>query len=157
MNIFVVTSDGRYSARPDTTLERECKDFYLPDDCESLLAYKCTYIKVKKAGKAVAERFAERYVEGCGAGLLLYGVLRGQGSGEEFRLTPYIDGTTVLNPHLHQPDDRQMALFARAISAVTQHTSIRIGDYICIEEKEYITCRCGDVLEFSQSEKFSLL
>lgn len=157
MNIFVVTPDGNYSARPDTTLERECKDFYLPDDCESVRAFKCRYIKVKKAGKAVAERFAERYIEGSGAGMILYGVFSEKDTDGNPRMTPYIDGSTIINPDLRQVGGEELSQFAKAISFVTAHTSIRIGDYICLEEAAGIRCGRGDVLDFSETEKLALL
>ena len=157
MNIFVVTPSGNYSARPDTTLERECKDFYLPDDCQSVQAFRCRYIKIKKAGKAVAGRFAERYVEGRGVGMTLYGVFREKESGCNPRMTPYIDGSTIINPDLRQVGEEELPLFAEAISLVTAHTSIRIGDYICLEEPVSIRCVRGDLLDFSETEKFAVL
>lgn len=73
MNLVVVRPDGTVYARPDTTLVRGARDFYLPDDLSWVEARPCTWIRILKSAKAVQERFASRYYDAVGSGLLLYG------------------------------------------------------------------------------------
>lgn len=142
MNIAVVRSNGSYYTRPDTTMERESRDFYVPDDCESVCARRCVYARIVKAGKAVATKFAGRYLDGSfGEGVLLYGVY--QTVKEE---DPYIDYSTFLFPASSTSDDEIAGRFAAALEKVTRHTSVRIGDVICIETDETLQGKRGDTL-----------
>lgn len=147
MNILVVREDGSYTLRPDTTLERESRDFYLPDDCVGAVAGRCTYIRLKKAGKAVGTRFADRYFEGCSDGLLLYGVIAAPGPDGVPLVTPYIDCSTFLNPEMRQPDESEHRRLAEALSIVTRHTSVRIGDILCLESSDFLECPRGGVID----------
>lgn len=143
MNIIVVKADGSYYTRPDSTLEREMKDFYLPGDCCAVEAHRCIFVKIKKAGKAVAERFAERYFDSCSRGLLFYGIMEGKDN-----LTPYIDYSTILKGECQEPlTEQQHSLFATALSKVTRHTSVRIGDFICIEDAESTLLERGATID----------
>lgn len=135
MNILVIRADGTYYARPDTTLERESKDFYLPDDCTGVCARRFSFVRIVKAGKAVGERFAGRYFSECGEGVMLYG---------KPSLTPYIDCSTFISQEMHPLDDSMAQRFAESLSMVTRHTSVRIGDLLCIEEAECRECAGGD-------------
>ena len=73
MNLVVVRPDGTVYARPDTTLVRGARDFYLPDDFSFVAARPCRWIRILKSAKAVQERFARRYFDAVGTGVLLYG------------------------------------------------------------------------------------
>ena len=73
MNLVVVRPDGTVYARPDTTLVRGARDFYLPDDFSFVDVRPCRWIRILKSAKAVQERFASRYYDAVGSGLLLYG------------------------------------------------------------------------------------
>ena len=73
MNLVVVRPDGTVYARPDTTLVRGARDFYLPDDFSFVDARPCRWIRILKSAKAVQERFAQRYFDAVGSGWLLYG------------------------------------------------------------------------------------
>ncbi|MBR0534692.1 MAG: hypothetical protein IJK19_08480 [Bacteroidales bacterium] len=71
MNIAVLKTSGNYCFRPDNTLNREARDYYLPDGVEAVSLTPCIYAKVVKAGKCIAGRFAGRYVDNFGFGVLL--------------------------------------------------------------------------------------
>ncbi|MDD2595591.1 MAG: hypothetical protein PHD11_07255, partial [Bacteroidales bacterium] len=74
MNIVVVPLNSTsYYTRPDTTLEKESKDYYCPDDVSLLSLSVSVNIKIIKAGKAVAKRFADRYYNEFGIGVMMYG------------------------------------------------------------------------------------
>lgn len=76
MNIIVSLfgSNGTdYCFRPDTTLEKESFDYYIPDGVSELTYSPVFFVRLCRAGKAIGERFAGRYYDSGGFGVLLYG------------------------------------------------------------------------------------
>ena len=73
MNIIVKPygSDLCY-CRPDTTWERENKDFYSPECVNEIYWSPVVFARVSKAGKCVGKKFVERYYDGIGCGMLIY-------------------------------------------------------------------------------------
>ena len=57
---------------PDTTWERENKDFYSPECVNEIYWTPVVFARVSKAGKCVGRKFVERYYDGVGCGMLLY-------------------------------------------------------------------------------------
>lgn len=148
MNLIIFKSDGSYYVRPDTTLEREARDFYIPHGCSEVCGCRCFYTRIIKAGKAVSEKFAARYFDSVGEGCLLYC------DGE-----PWTDNSSLLKPEMRplqanaaavagQPSDTELAArLTEALVAVTARTSVRIGDLLILEDPERITLRQGDTFE----------
>ena len=58
--------------RPDTTWERENKDFYSPECVNEIYWTPVVFARVCKAGKCVGVKFVERYYDGVGCGMLMY-------------------------------------------------------------------------------------
>ena len=58
--------------RPDTTWERENKDFFSPECVNEIYWTPVVFARVSKAGKCVGSKFVERYYDGVGCGMLLY-------------------------------------------------------------------------------------
>lgn len=144
MNIIVVRSDGSFYTRPDTTLERDPKDFYLPDDLNVVRARKCTYIKIIKAGKAVPERFAQRYFDAIGRGVLLYcdGISHIDYSSYFFEpCTPVANCLPGEVSHL-----------CKEIERITRHISVRFADVIAFEEGDDRDYKRGDSVELYDSD-----
>ena len=73
MNIIVKPygSDLCY-CRPDTTWERENKDFYSPECVNEIYWTPVVFARVSKAGKCVGSKFVGRYYDAVGCGLLMY-------------------------------------------------------------------------------------
>ncbi len=73
MNIIVKPyGSGLCHCRPDTTWERENKDFYSPECVNEILWTPVVFARVAKAGKCIGSKFAERYYDGVGCGMLMY-------------------------------------------------------------------------------------
>lgn len=72
MNIIVRTASGRVHVRPDNTLDRYSRDFYVPDGIGTVSLAPVVFARITRPGKCVGRKFAARYFEGCGAGVLLY-------------------------------------------------------------------------------------
>ena len=136
MNLVVVRPDGSFYARPDTTLVRGARDFYLPDDLSFVEARPCRWIRILKSAKAVQERFAERYYDAVGTGLLLYG----DGKVSLLDASTYIFDDAAKSSAL--PDGSSP--FSAALANVTRHLLLHQGDLLILESPESLTLRRGD-------------
>ena len=137
MNIIVVCADGSFYTRPDTTLEREPKDFYIPDDITTATARNCTYIKIIKAGKAIPKAFAHRYFDALGRGILF----TCDGSITHIDYSSYFfDGYKPA----YQLDRAQFDHICAEIERVTRHISVRFADIIAFEDDNPTEYRRGD-------------
>ncbi|MGM9764559.1 MAG: hypothetical protein ACI3ZQ_11115 [Candidatus Cryptobacteroides sp.] len=73
MNIIVRSHNSELCyCRPDTTWERENKDYFVPDFVDELYFCPIIFAKVAKAGKCVGAKFSERYYDSVNFGLLMY-------------------------------------------------------------------------------------
>ena len=76
MNIIVRPYGSEFChCRPDTTWERENKDFYSPECVNEIWWTPVVFARVCKAGKCVGSKFVERYYDGVGCGMLMYCVV----------------------------------------------------------------------------------
>ena len=150
MNLVVVRPDGTIYARPDTTLVRGARDFYLPDDFSFVDARPCRWIRILKSAKAVQERFAQRYYDAIGTGLLLYGdgtdpLLDASTyifddaapTGSEHPAVGTIAGESSSLPDVSSP-------FSAALANVTRHLLLHQGDLLILESPDSVTLRRGD-------------
>ena len=71
MNILVLNHDGSCIVRPDTSYVKASSEYYQPDGMESLQMVPVLFTKANRACKAVPARFASRYCEDYGLGILL--------------------------------------------------------------------------------------
>ena len=149
MNIIVKPygSDLCY-CRPDTTWERENKDFYSPECVNEIYWTPVVFARISKAGKCVGKKFVERYYDGIGCGMLMY-------CGN----STVVDKSSILPHPLFQPvvfeDEKKFVvnvspinqyssvilsgakdLLEEAICNTSQLTSLRIGDFVAVELKE---------------------
>ena len=140
--------------RPDTTWERENRDFYSPECVNEVLWTPVIFARIAKAGKCVGKKFAERYYDSIGCGMLMYCRIQ-----DENALSSCVDHTSTLPMPLYNPvvldDDKEFvivktnageekyvfsnnqnswkSLIEEAICSASQLTSLRIGDYVAVE------------------------
>ena len=119
MNIHVVRPDGSWYARPDITLVRDADRFCLPDDCCGALAFRGRCIRIEKAGKAIAPRFASRRATWVSRDFQPVGE-----QGEAFR--------------------QQVV---RTLEQLSLHLSLRIGDFLIFEQGDPVALQRGDHLD----------
>ena len=147
MNIIVKPygSDLCY-CRPDTTWERENKDFFSPECVNEIYWTPVVFARVSKAGKCVGKKFVERYYDGVGCGMLLY-----CGSSAGVRsLSEVVDRSSILPHPLFLPvvleDEKEFIvndtsvilsgakdLLEETLCNASQLTSLRIGDFVAVE------------------------
>lgn len=155
MNIIVKPNgSGLCYCRPDTTWERENRDFYVPDGIGSLSWAPVVFARVSKAGKCISPKFASRYFDAFGFGMLMYcNPEQSEGCGN-IAFTSCADHTSVL-PSSFQPADildegnvgyvvcrngeetfcatAERNIIEDAICKASKLTSLRIGDYVVAE------------------------
>ncbi len=154
MNIIVrpYGSDTCY-CRPDTTWERENKDFYSPECVNELHWAPILFVRISKAGKCIGEKFASRYYDAFGFGALMY-------IGDFMPCTASAscaDHTSLLPFPLYNPivlenegntyevlrngaeifkaacGGALKAEIEAAVCRASQLTSLRIGDFVAVE------------------------
>lgn len=153
MNILVKTFGGHIVARPDTSWEKDNEDFYPQDFVHSLSYTPVLFAKVSKPGRSVSAKFAYRYWQEYGFGVLLYPDDLQDGSPEGFAQASCLDHSSFLPDALMDKSLLPQARFAlakdaeelfictgrlseemdKAIEEVTARIYIRIGDIIAIE------------------------
>ena len=106
MNIIVKPYDSSLCyCRPDTTWERENKDFYSPECVNEIYWTPVVFARISKAGKCIGKKFVERYYDGVGCGMLMYcgasGLSVNSGDPRLLAQTPPSRGWHVTS--VHQP------------------------------------------------------
>lgn len=143
--------------RPDTTWERENRDFYSPECVNAIFWTPVIFARISKAGKCIGERFAERYYDGFNFGALLYCLPGPEMTSADIAFASCIDHTSLLpmplyNPAVNSIDDnifevfsdgrtlydcnsgaKMKALLEETICKASELTSLRIGDFIVAE------------------------
>ena len=157
MNIIVRTAGGKYIVRPDTTWERDNEDVFLPEFVDRVSYTPVLFARVSKPGRSVSERFAERYYDGIGYGVLLYPEDMIDGSEEGFSCASCLDHTSFLTfpvynkvtlgreGNVFELRRNSLPVFShsgadpeiirRAIEEATRYIYIRTGDILAIELK----------------------
>lgn len=142
--------------RPDTTWEREGKDFYSPECIGSIDWAPILFVRISKAGKCIGKKFASRYYDAFNFGTLLYCNCRNDRS---TAYTSCADHTSLLPFPLYNmvvlENERNIYtvkrnsedIFSQTGTGLTELiedtlckasmlTTLRIGDIVAIELKE---------------------
>ena len=73
MNIIIRLFDNdRFCFRPDTTWERENRDFFSPDFMSRIFFTPVIFARISRAGKCIGRKFAGRYYDASNFGMLMY-------------------------------------------------------------------------------------
>ena len=166
MNIAVLKPSGKYCFRPDTTLVREARDYYLPDGVNAVILTPCIYARVIKAGKCIAERFAGRYIDNFGFGILL-----DAGDADPLEAicldgSSYLSGETRPLPELEAAafevgingkpwmarDSFSPAMLFDALVTVTRRSSVRATDLMAVCLPDSIVLHRGDSFTFLEQK-----
>ena len=127
--------------RPDTTWERENRDFYSPECVNELLWAPVIFARISKAGKCIGAKFASRYYDAVGCGMLMYGAIDFSESDSRLagpacaHISSCIDHTSILPMPMYAPEvlENEKALMVDvtvngAYGPVVQHNETRIPD-----------------------------
>lgn len=155
MNIIVKTSSGRIVVRPDTTWEKDNEDFYPPEFVDELTYSPVLFARILKPGRSIGRKFAGRYYDSVGFGVLLYPENLIDGSPESYAQAICLDHTSFLPAPFFPPsslegkgckfklecegkelftsEEVSLNMIEDAIVEATKMLYIRTGDLIAIE------------------------
>lgn len=175
MNIPVLTYSGKVVVRPDTTWKRDDDSFYAPEFVERVTWAPVVYARISRPGRSIGERFAGRYYDGIGFGVLLYPENLIDGSAEGFATASCLDHTSFLchpafgmeclgdpasvfklmegGTELFSFNPGNAGFIDKAVAEVTRYCYIRNGDFLAMELAPRSTlCTRGDsAVELSAS------
>lgn len=176
MNIVVRTYSGKTLVRPDTSRDHNGEDLYVPDFIDSLSFTPVITARMARAGKCVGEKFAHRYFDGIGFGMLMYPDCLLDGSAESFAQASCLDHSSYLPLPASAVDGRNVfsifcngreifrseptgsSLLEKALAECTRLCFVRTGDYLAAEMQELSPlCRRADgrirIEAYSNKEK----
>ena len=146
MNILVLNYGGKVcNFRPDTTLEKFSRDYYIPDGMDRVAFAPVAFAEIVRTGKAVSEKFAPRYLGRRSFGLLIYdGTALERSDMFSYAEASCLDKTSVLSwPLPEKVDDFVLysggkdgdasSILEDAAAKASARTFFRTGDVICAE------------------------
>lgn len=162
MNIIIKPynpQEGLFYFKPDTTLNRDYTNLYLPHFIKRVEAKELFYIRIDRAGKGIAERYASRYFSKGNYALsisiaqdIFPNATPSQAPSTALNATPSaaiingsvansIDYSFYSMPAEKIEDPQLIEEFCKYIAQITEIISLRTGDIIAIEtgKKEYFS------------------
>ena len=130
MNILVKPyGSDMFHCRPDTTWERENKDFFSPECVNEIYWTPVVFARVSKAGKCVGRKFVERYYDGIGCGMLMYCSTSGSEENSGDPRNPATAGCAL---------QRSTGPFAESLATPTRGWENAISDHQPIRQLSHI-------------------
>ena len=158
MNIIIKPynpQEGLFYFKPDTTLNRDYTNLYLPHFIKRVEAKELFYIRIDRAGKGIAERYASRYFTKGNYALSISiapDIFPNATPSQAPSATPSaaiingsvansIDYSFYSMPAEKIEDPQLIEQFCKYIAQITEIISLRTGDIIAIEtgKKEYFS------------------
>ena len=162
MNIIIKPynpQEGLFYFKPDTTLNRDYTNLYLPHFIKRVEAKELFYTRIDRAGKGIAERYASRYFSKCNYALsisiapdIFPNAAPSATPSAAPNTTPSaaiinrsvansIDYSFYSMPAEKIEDPQLIEQFCKYIAQITEIISLRTGDIIAIEtgKKEYFS------------------
>jgi len=136
VNIIVRTYGGAIIVRPDTTWSRNNDDYYVPEFVDEISWSPVLCVRISRLGKFIGEKFASRYYDGAGKGVLLYPENLLDGSPESFASAQILDRTSCIV--LPEGDvsilgEEDKALIDKTLSEASRVARVRAGDILAVE------------------------
>lgn len=96
MNIVVRSTSGAVYCRVDTTILKQGRDFWVPDGLPGYRFAPVMFTRIARPGRYIAPKFADRYYDAVGFGLLLYALEPGADGAYTIAAASCADNTSVL-------------------------------------------------------------
>lgn len=163
MNILTVSHDYSFSGfRPDSTLIRALDSYYVPDYVTGLEFVPVVCFRCGRPGKSIERRFARRYIDSFGYGILLYPELSEDIVGHREFFSNAMDFTSII-PLSFRPISDYGAILAeheayiplhrlraavngRTVTESPIHPTYAIIEQIISDITRYSSIRCGDFI-----------
>lgn len=151
MNIIVKTSSGHITVRPDTTWEKDNEDFFPPEFVNEVTYSPVLFARVLKPGRSVGRKFASRYYDSVGYGVLLYPENMFDGTPEGYAQAICLDHTSFLPAPMFPPQrlekDAEFRLYRNddELFAFDQ-PSLNMIEETLVEATRFLYIRTGDLI-----------
>ena len=162
MNISIkLYGSGRIVCRPDTTWERECRDFFSPGFVKKIMYSPVVFVRISKAGKFISGKFVSRYYDGLGFGVLLYpGEILESGGPGSVAFASMLDHTSLLPYPLYLPEvfstEGNVFTFSKEeeilFTATTGHEIQEKTEQSITDASRYVSMRIGDIVAVELAE-----
>lgn len=159
MNIIVKTSSGHITVRPDTTWEKDNEDFYPPEFVDELTYSPVLFARVLKPGRSVGRKFASRYYDSVGYGVLLYPENMLDGTPEGYAQAICLDHTSFL-PAPTIPPQRleEFSLFRNEDELFNYNIlSLNMIEDALVEATKLLYIRTGDLIAIELTDRRPLV
>ena len=147
--------------RPDTTWEKDNEDFYPPEFVDELTYSPVLFARVLKPGRSVGRKFASRYYDSVGFGVLLYPENMLDGTPEGYAQAICLDHTSFLPTPMFSPqrleEDSRFSLFRNEVELFTfDHPSLDMIEDTLVEATKLLYIRTGDLIAIELSARTPL-
>lgn len=137
--------------RPDTTWEKDNEDFYPPEFVDELTYSPVLFARILKPGRSVGRKFASRYYDSVGFGVLLYPENMLDGTPEGYAQAICLDHTSFLPTPMFQPqrleEDGRFSLFRNEVELFTfERPSLNMIEDALVEATRLLYIRTGDLI-----------
>lgn len=137
--------------RPDTTWEKDNEDFYPPEFVDELTYSPVLSARILKPGRSVGRKFASRYYDSVGFGVLLYPENMLDGTPEGYAQAICLDHTSFLPTPMFQPqrleEDGRLSLFRNEVELFTfDRPSLNMIEDALVEATRLLYIRTGDLI-----------
>ena len=144
--------------RPDTTWEKDNEDFYPPEFVDELTYSPVLFARILKPGRSVGRKFASRYYDSVGFGVLLYPENMLDGTPEGYAQAICLDHTSFLPSPMFPPqrleDDGKFRLFRNEQESFTfDHPSLNMIEDALVEATRLLYIRTGDLIAVELSDR----
>lgn len=147
--------------RPDTTWEKDNEDFYPPEFVDELTYSPVLSARILKPGRSVGRKFASRYYDSVGFGVLLYPENMLDGTPEGYAQAICLDHTSFLPTPMFQPqrleEDGRFSLFRNEVELFTfDRPSLNMIEDALVEATKLLYIRTGDLIAIELSARTPL-
>ena len=144
--------------RPDTTWEKDNEDFYPPEFVDELTYSPVLSARILKPGRSVGRKFASRYYDSVGFGVLLYPENMLDGTPEGYAQAICLDHTSFLPTPMFQPqrleEDGRLSLFRNEVELFTfDRPSLNMIEDALVEATKLLYIRTGDLIAVELSDR----
>ena len=168
MNIVVKTVSEHILVRPDTTWKRNNEDMYVPSFVKRMDWCPVLSLRISRSGRFISPRFAHRYYDAIGIGVLLYPRLYGPDDDlltlqELFAQGCCINHTSLVPTPAYGPERIAECRFSLSLSAEDNKEGFCFDcpsrdelDLALSKASEVAWLRTGDILCIELSERKAL-
>lgn len=135
MNIIIkkYDNDRLFYLKPDTSLNRDCNDYFCPETIKQLSVTPFIFTRINKAGKSIQDKFTERYYNAAGYGLSIGIVSYKTNEPADPQMINLLDNSTYLSNLSPEISEENRLQFSTAISQISKYVSLRSGDIVAVE------------------------